>query len=232
MSKAHKIGNSLKDRFLRKETVRKVGNRQKRVYFLIVCEGIKTEPNYFNAFKEELPNGTLVVSDMTVFGAGKNTKSLIDFTIKSRHNFTNNFDKVWAVFDKDSFTDDQFNSAIIKARDNDINCAWSNEAFELWFLLHFQLINHAMSRADYQAYFEREVKRASNKDYSYKKNDPDTFKILKTYGSMANAIKWARKLEAVETDQKYATHNPCTKVHELISQLLDPSAILSEVKSI
>ena len=39
-------------------------------------------------------------------------------------------DREVKVFDKDSFSPDQFNGAIIKARQNNINCAWSNEAFE------------------------------------------------------------------------------------------------------
>ncbi len=48
-------------RFERDESQRgrKVGTRNKRVYFLIVCEGTKTEPNYFSSFENNLPPYTL-----------------------------------------------------------------------------------------------------------------------------------------------------------------------------
>ncbi len=106
---------------------------------------------------------------MTIKGTGKNTESLIDFTLKYRNRSNQKFDRIWAVFDKDSFTEEQFNSAIIRAEANEINCAWSNEAFELWLLLHFQFVNHAMSRRDYQTYLEREITKVSQKKYVYKK---------------------------------------------------------------
>lgn len=228
MARIAKIDNAIKKRFRRIEKERSVGVRQKRVYFLIVCEGTKTEPNYFNAFKETLPIGTVFITNMAIIGTGKNTKSLVDFTIKHKSCSIKSYDKVWAVFDKDSFSDDLFNSAIIKAQTNGIDCAWSNEAFELWFLLHFQLIQNAMSREDYQSFFEREVKKVCGKDYEYKKNDPNTFKILQKYGDQEQAIKWAETLEDNHKDEKYATHNPCTKVHLLIKQLLNPQSALKE----
>ena len=118
MARIAKIDNSIKKKFFSNgKKKRKVGIRQKRVYFLIVCEGIKTEPNYFEAMKDSLPNGTLTIADMTVIGAGRNTESLIDFILKYKRKLPKNkFDKIWAVFDRDSFTVRQFNSAINKAK--------------------------------------------------------------------------------------------------------------------
>ena len=46
------------------------------------------------------------------------------------------YNEVWAVFDKDDFPD--FDNAILLAMDNGIQCAFSNEAIEYWFLLHIE----------------------------------------------------------------------------------------------
>jgi hypothetical protein len=132
-----------------------------------------------------------------------------------------------AVFDRDSFTEEQFNNAIIKAEANHINCAWSNEAFELWFLLHFQFVNHRMSRRDYQAFFEREIKKASKKEYVYKKNDLNTYTLLKEHGDQKQAIAWAKELRAKFTDRKHADHNPCTLVYLLIEELYNPEKVIN-----
>lgn len=227
MARIAKIDNSIKKRFVREERSRSVNTREKRVYFLIVCEGEKTEPNYFKGLKKDLPIGSLVVTDMTIEGAGKNTESLVDFTAKYIKRSNRNFDRVWAVFDRDSFTENQFNNAIIKAEASAINCAWSNEAFELWFLLHFQYVNNAMPREDYQAFLEREIIKASGKDYSYKKNDINTYAILKEFGNLSQAMTWAKKLRGLHTNRKHANHNPCTLVDLLVEELFNPSGLIN-----
>lgn len=73
--------------------------------FLIICEGEKTEPNYFRAFN--LSNATIEVD-----GTGRNTKSLIKYIEKTYE--IKEFDQVRAVFDKDSFSDENFNAATEK----------------------------------------------------------------------------------------------------------------------
>lgn len=60
------------------------------------------------------------------------------------------FDIVWCVFDRDNFPAQNFNNAFEIARHNDINIAYSNEAFELWYFLHFDYCDSAMSRDQYQ----------------------------------------------------------------------------------
>jgi hypothetical protein len=226
MARASKIDNATKKSFARKEKGRPIGTRAKRVYFLIVCEGEKTEPNYFKELRKDLPVNTLTLADMIIEGTGKNTKGLVDFALKYRARSSQKFDRTWAVFDRDSFTEEQFNNAIIRAESNEINCAWSNEAFELWFLLHFQYVNSAMPREDYQAFLEREIKKASKKDYAYKKNDINTYSVLKEFGNQKQAIVWAKSLKALFTDNKHASHNPCTLVYLLIEELFNPGDLL------
>jgi hypothetical protein len=231
MARVTKIDNVSKKRFERQEKRRAIGTRDRRVYFLIVCEGEKTEPNYFKGLRNDLPPETLNVIDMTIEGTARNTTSLIDCIIDYKKKANRNYDSVWAVFDRDSFTEQQFNSAIITAKANGIKCAWSNEAFELWYLLHFQLIENAMSRHDYKSFLEAQVnKKLSKSNYAYKKNATDTYLMLNKHGDQNQAIMRAKKLADMHEGTKFANHNPSTRVHELVEELFNPSQVLKNME--
>lgn len=228
MARKAKIDNVYKKRFVREEKKRIVDIRPKLVYFLIVCEGEKTEPNYFIEFEKKLPRGTV---ELRIDGTGRNTLGLVNYTIKLRDDACRTYDRVWAVFDKDDFPSRNFNGAIVKASSHNINCAWTNEAFEFWFLLHFQFVNTGMKRDDYKNYLEREIiKKSGNPSYKYLKNDPKTFSILETHGNQKQAIEWAKQLKEKYIDQRYHTHNPCTLVHELIEELMNPQDVLRRIE--
>lgn len=47
------------------------------------------------------------------------------------------------------------------------------------------------------------------------------FDILNKYGSQETAIQNSEKLEALYFDRSFANHNPCTKVHILIKELIE-----------
>ena len=96
---------------------------------LIVCEGVNTEPSYFKQFK-------LTSATIKALGNGKNTLSLVRQAIKLRDQ--GNFEEVWCVFDKDIFPAQDFNAAITLAEANGLKVAYSNQAFEYWFILHFK----------------------------------------------------------------------------------------------
>ncbi len=84
MARKQKVPNELIKRLKRKEQRRKEDIRSKRKYFLIVCEGEKTEPLYFEAFKADLPKGVLENTTVEIEGEGKNTLSLIEEVIKDQ----------------------------------------------------------------------------------------------------------------------------------------------------
>lgn len=76
---------------------------------LIVCEGEKTEPNYFRAFSRLISSVKVKVE-----GCGMNTLSLVkktwEISQKARKN-GENYDQVWCVFDKDNNPLDHFKAA-------------------------------------------------------------------------------------------------------------------------
>lgn len=95
---------------------------------LIVCEGENTEPSYFNQFR-------LSSAKVKSVGEGYNTISLVNRAFELSQE--GSFDQVWCVFDKDDFNEQDFNDAIRIAKSNTFGVAYSNQAFEYWFILHF-----------------------------------------------------------------------------------------------
>ncbi len=177
-------------------------NRKFRSRFLIVCEGERTEPNYFKGF--HLP---AKVADIR--GIGANTVSLVEKTIELRSE--GDYDSVWCVFDRDSFPVQNFNEALQLAERNGINVAYSNEAFEIWYLLHFHYHNAALDRTQYAGKIKAEIGRP------YQKNDPEMYSLLR--GRMNDAIRNAQKLLTNYEPLNPAQDNPSTTVHVLVEEL-------------
>ncbi|MBX9807612.1 MAG: RloB family protein [Flavobacteriaceae bacterium] len=224
MANIIKIQNHLAKRERTKEKKRSVETKEVRVYFLIVCEGEKTEPNYFKSFKTNVKSFVLTID---TFGEASNTKDLVKRTIKARDISSQKYDSVWAVFDRDSFSTNNFNGAIELAENNAIKVGWSNEAFEVWYLLHFQYRNTSMSRDDYKSAIEKEVndkiaaqsKSKKTKKFVYKKNSAEMYAVLEKYGNQKQAITYAKKLILNHSCANFAIHNPCTRVHLLVEEL-------------
>ena len=108
--------------------------------FLIVCEGEKTEPSYLGSFR-----GPALVLDIRGFGI--NPRKLVDKALELEEE--GEYEQVWCVFDRDDCDIGDFNGAIQRAESQGVRVAYSNQAFELWFLLHFHFYNTPMHRADY-----------------------------------------------------------------------------------
>ena len=210
---------------------RKQGTRAKIVRFLIVCEGEKTEPNYFKAF---IDNRRSEVKEVNVKGCGCSTCQLINEAKKIRekleHERPVSFDRVWLVFDKDEFKD--FNKAIEDAKKEGMNCAWSNQAFELWYVLHFQYLVTGVDRKQYIEMIEDKVRKASkSKKFKYKKNDVGFYQILQEHGNEDFAFKNAEKLRNRHKGKvDYAAHNPRTEVDLLVDELRHPEKVLDKIE--
>lgn len=134
----NKSGRNASDKFASKKL-------RKRI--LIVCEGEKTEPNYFKSIRNSLPPG---VATVDVVGLGMNTLSLVEEAKYRRDIASVPYVHVWVVFDRDSFDPSDFDNAIHKAKSEGMNAAWSNEAFELWYLLHFKDLKTGIRRTRFQ----------------------------------------------------------------------------------
>ena len=209
---------------------REQGTRAHIVKFLIVCEGEKTEPNYFRAFIERRSE----VKEIKVAGCGCSTCQLIIEAKKLREKLERErmvpFDRVWLVFDKDEFKD--FNKAIADAKKEGMNCAWSNQAFELWYVLHFQYLDTGVDRKQYIEMIEDKVRKVlKSKTFKYEKNDVGFYQILQEHGDEDFAFKNADKLRNRHKGKSnYATHNPRTEVDLLVDELRHPEKALDKIE--
>ncbi len=224
MAKKRSGSEPIAGRFSRHESRRAFGTRTLRRYFLLVCEGEKTEPLYFEGLKKDLSPGVLQTIRIDIEGAGDNTASLVAKAKKVKKQKEESsglpIDSLWVVFDRDAFPPGHFNDAIETCKRGGIGCAWSNEAFELWYLLHFQYFESAIGRVQYLDMLTEGIQKHLGPNYRYQKNDPNFYKILQSYGNETQAILNAKRLfDLYEGRRNFADQNPCTTVHLLVQGL-------------
>jgi len=186
---------------------RLVGTKETKATFLIVCEGEKTEPNYFKAFK-------VVSAEIEVEGTGMNTVGVVEEAIRLRNEKVRNgidYDQVWAVFDRNSFPKESFNEAFSLARRQGIKIAYSIEAFELWYILHFHFYQSALSRVDYCE------KLSGLLGHKYDKNCETIYDEL--LARQGEAIRNAKNLLASHPEPDNYDNNPSTTVFRLVEEL-------------
>jgi len=200
----------------KKESPRDKDFEEKRQYFLIVSEGEATEPNYFKSLAEKLPEQLVKVETE---GIGQDPLNVVKAAIELRKKRKESpllpqFDEVWAVFDKDDFPDENFNNAIEKADNEGIESAYSNEAFELWYVLHFQYLDTAINREQYISILKSILG-------NYEKNDPEMYDKLQQHNDSneEQAIKFAKKLYEQRANTTPAKDKPVTRVYELVETL-------------
>ena len=94
----------------------------------------------------------MTAATVKAVGQAMNTTSLVSKAISIRdadQKKKRTYDQCWVVFDKDDFPAKDFNDAIAMAEKNGFKVAYSNQAFEYWFLLHFNLYKGALHRNSY-----------------------------------------------------------------------------------
>ena len=195
--------------------------------WLIVTEGTKTEPNYFSKAVEDFNKNVPVEYRLKLDpkGMGMNTKSLVKATdlqisIDKYNNRDIPYEKIFVVFDKDSFKPSDFDKAVEMCKNNGYIPLWSNQAIEFWFLLHFNYIDSKISRKDYAKKIN-EYFKAKGYDYNYEKNDKNIYDLLCKYGSVEKARKYAEKIYHIHENDKPSASESCTTVYEFFNALDD-----------
>ena len=178
--------------------------------FLIICEGVNTEPDYFNAFR-------LTSASVKALGKGLNTIKLVQEAIiikNEERKKGHGFDQYWVVFDKDDFSNHDLNEAIRLAESNGFQVAYSNQAFEYWFLLHFNMYRGYIHRNDYEQMLSLQMKVRYNKKGNF---------TTKIYGLLLpyqlEAISRARKILAEFGNTPPSQAISSTTVFKLVEEL-------------
>jgi hypothetical protein len=185
---------------------------------LIVCEG-QTEKIYFESFP------VLGVKIKAIDLKGQAKLKLVESTKEIVENAKEEYNEIWCVFDMDvkrgavEFAD--FDNAISKALLLDYKVAYSNDAFELWFYLHFNITDSQQLRS----YYYRELGKRFG--INYVKDGKKYAFCLKIYDILKNdknssqekAIERARSLFERQENLPYHQQNPNTKVYKLVEEL-------------
>lgn len=189
-------------------------NKRKR--FLIVCEG-QTEELYFKSFP-------VLSAEVKSIHQGCSKSALVDCVALYLENEV--FDEIWCVFDRDIKPDvknqnEDFNNAIHRALHNGYKCAYSNDAFELWLVLHYEFIDQQQNRTFYydklsklwDINYEKHGKVRSFAKTIYNKLNQDK------RASMTLASSHAKVLDTLHQSTPYHLQNPTTLAYKLVEEL-------------
>lgn len=201
-----------------RELSRRKSKRSSYEKVLIVCEGEKTEPNYFN---EQVNHYKLNSANVAIDGkCGSSPKSVFERAkelaqIEERRGDA--YDRVYCVFDKDSHETyaqtlvdiDSFESNSIFIAVTSVPC------FEYWLLLHFQFSTKPYHASGKSSIADQVIKDLKMFIPHYSKGDDAMFTQLLDQLDFAkqNAIR------ANEAASNNHTDNPTTLVHELVEYL-------------
>lgn len=189
---------------------RKQGTRLIKQSFLIISEGVNTEPEYFQAFR-------LTTATVKTIGQAKNTTGLVTKAIGIKDaelKKGRKYDQYWVVFDKDDFSESEFNKAISEAKKNGFNVAYSNQAFEFWFLLHFNLYKGPLHRRLYSNMLTKLT------GISYNKSEGTGGLMYNRLLSLQpKAIRNASKLMEEFSGENPALEESSTTVYLLVNEL-------------
>jgi len=191
--------------------------------YLIVTEGAKTEPYYFEGLADHINakfgKGIIVEKpELNIIGEGKCTVSLVESAMKILNRVPILYENVWIVFDKDDFHD--FDEAIEKAKISEFKVAWTNQSFEYWIYLHFEYSDSALHRSEWVKKLNSIFTERVPHSEGYEKNEKNLFNYVTKYGSLKFAISNAKRIESkYHKADRFSDRDPCTSVHHLILDL-------------
>jgi len=188
---------------------RKSSSRGVKAKLLIMCGG-ETEKKYFDQFKNKYRDDLKKVNVETVKHKRDNPYALVEAATSKE-----GYDEIWVVFDKDDFLD--FDKAIKFAEKAGINCAFSNEAFEYWFLLHFENKTRLVSRPE----LNKLLTKALGTGYT-KAGDAQVKVILENLEVLEEAERRAQvghEKHMKESGKSPSNWCSCTTVYQLTKKL-------------
>lgn len=183
---------------------------------LISLEDTKSSKYYFEKLVQDKNLSGEVIFAKHI---GTDPKSVVEAIVSHLTDKKKKYEKKWVVIDKDDYSKNQINGAIKRAKDLDICVAISNEAYELWILLHFMPITAHTSRSNLNKQLDKIFKDRFKMQYS--KASKDIYPLI--FGLQDEAIKNAKKLVNlyIQDNGKVTpfSDNPLTTVYQLVEYL-------------
>lgn len=181
---------------------------------LIVCEGAKTEPNYFNRLRTvyRLSSANVHITPAD----GSDPMSIVTYG----EDRLRDFDRIYCVFDRDGHQN--YDAALRRISNSDAGrngklvgiISWP--CFELWVLLHFRYSSAAFVASGGRSPCENVVRQLKNYIPNYAKGHKTIFDDLAPHlnTGLQHAARLARE------NATTGSTNPATRVHELVDYLL------------
>ncbi|MBC3875518.1 RloB family protein [Undibacterium flavidum] len=205
--------------------------RKQNKRILIICEGSKTEFNYFRDLRTDLGIDPKQVNIPK--NDGNTPDRILDHALALYDEDAlsgDAYDKVYCVFDRD--THSTFDESVQRIeslksgrKPKPFEAITSTPCFEFWLLLHFGYTDAAFHQAGKKSVGDNAVAALKKKPgfAAYDKGTQGIYKQLKP--KLPDAIKHAQKLR--EESIKNRTMNPATNVNILV---LDIQALSSSNK--
>ena len=180
------------------------GKRAKKVFY-IITEG-KTEEGYISVFTQKYRCSGVKIINIKPCGAQIIHRA--SDVWKKNKTYRENPGPKGVIIDKDALTEDEFNNILKDAEDKDINVFFSNSAFEVWLLAHYELITIGILSS---SKLKEKLSRHLSQDY--KKGDAGQLKKIAAYFDQA--------IENTKNVCEISYHTQCTNVGELCLSLLE-----------
>ena len=198
---------------------RREGSKEPRKSILIVSEGSKTEPIYFNSLKSKLRLATVEVE---IVGEGAAAITVVNRAIELRGERRrvaktsvgrSAYDVVYCVIDVEAPKAESLSRAVNKAEGNKLEVILSNPCFEYWYILHFRKTSAPFGTS-------QEAKSALRREHcAYCESDKTIFDVV--YPKTADAIKHSKEVlkEQHNDVEDLSDCNPSTHVHKIVEYL-------------
>ena len=191
-----------------RELARRRARRKTSPRILIVCEGEKTEPNYFRGLKNEL---RLNSANIEITGESNSSPTSVVAFARKRYEKQEKagfpFDKVFCVFDKNSHTDyQQALTQITAMKPNNVFRAITFvPAFEYFLLLHYEFTTSHFTSKQVLSALKKYIPK-------YRKGNKNIFNDVRDRLDVAKSNTEESLKAAIASN----TDNPSTKAHELV----------------
>jgi hypothetical protein len=180
---------------------------------LIISEGKKTEPNYFNAVKAKFRLSSVEVPD-TKKNTGKELLQIaIDYQKKAKKD-RNPYDEIWIILDRDGYTKHPL--VFDRAKNYpELKIGFSSPCFEYWLLLHFEYTSAPFNDCD------NTIKKLKNHLPDYDKGEDYSRLLLGKIEMAITNSKQIKKHQVNTSNQKIYEYNPYTDLYELMEMLIN-----------
>ncbi len=191
-------------------------------YHLIITEGTKTEPQYFEAIRQVINSSFHDKIKLEIYGEGGNTLWLLERARQRVRNSAIIYKHVWIVYDTDDFPAEHINRTAqecitLSGEETQYHALWSNQCIELWFMLHFNYVDADLHRSEYYPKLSEWLLNIGQGEYA--KNRADIYNILRPF--LKDAIRNAKRLNEKNQHLPPSSAAPGTRVYELL-ELLKP----------